>query len=243
MRIPDIHYLNKEKSFNLLPSWSDYQKFINDQHAQIHELTESIDGWHAPGDTVKLYELGFFRGEVILEIGVWAGRSAVAQLLGAVSNPERKHPPQYFGIDIDKNSLVRTYDTLKRFNLDQYAFLFHGNLEQFISAINICPTTVFVDGDHRYEGIKKDLECLSQILAPQTTVLCHDYSVERNDHHEFGVKQACNEWEEQGYASFIGRFGVSALYLTADKCEGFRGGLSRRNFHAAQKIMQDNFLK
>ena len=39
--------------------------------------------------------------------------------------------------------------------------------------LDIRPTMVFVDGDHRYEGIKKDLDTLSAFLEPGVPVLCH----------------------------------------------------------------------
>ena len=55
--------------------------------------TKDIPGWQAVEDTYKLYEMAYFAGDVILELGVYGGRSSVVQLKGALSNPRRAHRP------------------------------------------------------------------------------------------------------------------------------------------------------
>jgi hypothetical protein len=105
---------------------------------------------------------------------------------------------------------------------------------------------VFLDGDHSYRGVKADLAILSQILVKDTPVLCHDYRgpiLDTGITYEppepgqvtpetmwIGVQKACHEWEEAGFAEYIGTFGCSALFLTTEKCSGYRGGLRKARF-------------
>lgn len=79
---------------------------------------------------------------------------------------------------------------------------------------------VFVDGDHRYEGVKRDLLLLKDFLVSRTPVLCHDYTNLENETGEIGVRQAVNEFVQAGYAELIGTFGCSALLLTTNQCSG-----------------------
>ena len=52
------------------------------------------------GDSYKLYEMAYFAGEDMLEIGTFGGRSAVIELKGALRNKNRREAPRFFGIDI-----------------------------------------------------------------------------------------------------------------------------------------------
>jgi hypothetical protein len=226
---PDIRYTDRNFQ-DFLPSWSNYRNFINENHTSIYEKTRHLEGWQAIADSRKLFEMAYFCGEVILEIGVYGGRSAAVELLGALDNPARKNPPQYFGIDHCPRAIARSLKNLTNMNLDQYAMLFLGDIDGFARHFSISPTMVFVDGDHRYRGLTKDLEVLSGFLAPETPVFCHDYMNPENRTGEMGVRKACDDWEASGYADFIGTFGAGALFLTTSKCETVRGALIRERF-------------
>lgn len=184
------------------------------------------------GDTYKLYEMGYHAGDVILEIGTYGGKSAVVEILGALKRPGT---PQFYGIDVDIHSIARTYETLRRFQLEDLALLYKGSLDRFTSDFIIQPTMCFVDGDHRYEGVKKDLEILSSFLRPGIPVLCHDYLHPENDTGHYGVRRAAFEWETAGYAEFHGVFGCSALFVTTDKCSGKTGGMDPVAFDLRRK--------
>lgn len=195
------------------------QTFVNSEHTSIFEQTKHLPGWQEPGDSFKLYEMGYQAGDVILEIGTYGGRSAVVELRGALANLDRSQP-QFYGIDVDIQSIQRTANTLKQAKLDDYALLHYGSLETFLQAFSIQPTMVFVDGDHRYAGIKRDLELLVNVLTPGTPMLCHDYMNPENETGEMGVRQAVTEFVEAGYAEFVGAFGCSAFLITSDRCQG-----------------------
>jgi SAM-dependent methyltransferase len=202
--------------------WSVTQEFLNHEHRQIFERTKDIPGWQAIGDSYRLFEMGYRAGDVILEIGVYGGRGAVVELLGALANPHRKSPPQYFGVDSDKQAILRTIPTLEKFGLSQYAMLYHGDLAGFCREFSIRPSMVFVDGDHSYQGVRKDLELLGTFLAPGTPVLCHDFTNPENETGQLGVRQAVTEFIKAGKAEFGGIFGCSAFLIMGSNAQGQR---------------------
>jgi hypothetical protein len=64
---------------------------------------------------------------------------------------------------------------------------------------------IFIDGDHTYEGVKRDIELYFPLLKPNGLILFHDYLPLLNSqnrdfilcHHENtepGIRQACDEY-------------------------------------------------
>ncbi len=196
------------------PSWPGSGMFISEEHAQIFAKTSALPGWQTPGDSFKLFEMGYHAGDVILEIGTFGGRSATVALRGALANPARTDRPQFYGIDIMDDSITRTRQIIAEEMLAPYCHLFHGVLRDFVEAWPITPTMVFLDGDHSYEGCKADLDILSRYLRVGTPILVHDFLNTENEAGKIGVKRAAQEWEAAGQGRFMGCFGVCALYLT-----------------------------
>lgn len=198
------------------PSWPGAAGFISEEHAQIFEKTSRLSGWQTPGDSFKLYELGYHAGDVILEVGPFGGRSATVALRGALANPARTLRPQYYGIDIEADSIVRTRGILADEYLGEHCHLFHGVLQDFVQRWSITPTMVFLDGDHSYTGVVADLQTLSGYLRSGTPVLVHDFLNPDNETGKLGVRKATQEWEAAGHGRFMGCFGCCALYVTLD---------------------------
>ncbi len=223
------------------PSWegvdalSGPSGFISEEHQGIHEATKDLPGWQSPGDSQKLYEAAYFSGAVILEIGVFGGRSAVVELRGALA-AQKAHggpKPQYFGVDPDLNAYSRTQATLKAQGLAERALVYIGDLRQFLAEIPIVPTMVFVDGSHEFEGVWADLECLSRWLVPGTAVMCHDYM-----NPEVPVKPAIDEWVARGAYDLIGVSDNTAVLRATDLCQGsVPRGLSEAAFKATIEAM------
>lgn len=216
---PDRGYPDR-KDTSIRPSWSANPGYLNDGHRRVFAETKDIPGWQAEADSYKLYEMAYFAGDVILELGVYGGRSAVVELKGALSNPDRARGPQWFGLDLNAEAIGRSFDTLKAFGVADHALLYLGAIDSFIAEFPIQPTMVFVDADHRYEGVKQDLDALSRVLPAGVPVFCHDYSNAENDTGEYGIRRAATEWEESGYAEFRGAFGCGALFVTTQRCGG-----------------------
>ena len=203
---------------NHRPSWPINGSYVNEEHTKIYDQTSDLPGWQTPGDSFKLYEMGFHAGDVILEIGTYGGRSATVALRGAMANPIRTVRPQFYGIDIDADSIARTRGFLAKSEmLLDHCQLYHGVLQDFVQRWKITPTMVFLDGDHRYEGVVADLKTLSAYLKPGTPLLVHDFLNYENSTGKYGVKKAAQEWETAGYGRFMGCFGCCALYVIQDR--------------------------
>ena len=217
---PQKIYDDRQNAF-LRPSWNENKGYVNENHRHIFEQTKDIPGWQMEGDSYKLYEMGYFAGDIILEIGTFGGRSAVIELKGALSNKNRREGPFFFGIDIEMESIKRTYKTLAmHHDMIEHCLLYHGDLKRFFSDFPLQPTMIFLDGDHTYEGVKEDLQRLAQMMKPGIPLLCHDYLNPENDSGEYGVRKAATESEHAGILKFCGVFGCSALFVTGAKCKG-----------------------
>jgi ubiquinone/menaquinone biosynthesis C-methylase UbiE len=195
------------------PSYRRDEKFINAEHAQIFARTAEIPGWALEGDSWKQYELGYHSGDVILEIGTFGGRSAVCELRGALANPAREGRTFFYGVDVSRESIHSTLETLAKEKLTPYTRLFHGTLQEFAAHYAVSPTMVFVDGDHRYEGVVADCHTLTTMLADGVPVLFHDFLNPENAGEECGVRRAALEWAAAGHARFIGASGCSGLFV------------------------------
>lgn len=222
------------------PSWSGSTHYLNDEHAGIWQATQHLQGWQLPADSEKLYEMAFHSGSIILEIGMFAGRSAVVELRGALNAQSRnaKPDPQFYGIDIDPCAVSRTYQTLHQANLADYAVLFMGDLTSWHRTFPVTPTMVFVDGDHSYEGVCSDLRVLRLFLAAGTPVLCHDYT---NPLYP-GVKQAADEWVKSKDYDAMGIFGCSALLRASSRCTGQVRALDDESFKQARHAQVFNHM-
>jgi glycosyltransferase involved in cell wall biosynthesis len=214
---PDIVRLDRP-GFPFEPSWSGPDSFLNQEHRDIYEATRDLPGWQDPADSEKLYEMAYHCGGVILEIGVFGGRSAVVELRGAMAaHRQRGGPyPQLYGVDIDVGAFYRAPRTSADALLTDRSLFFHGDLARFLRDIPIVPTMVFVDGDHRYAGCWADLGLLADWLEPGTPVMCHDYGGIP------GVARAVDEWIAAGAYTRMGRFAGSMLLRAVGK--GWRAG-------------------
>jgi glycosyltransferase involved in cell wall biosynthesis len=218
------------------PSWRREEKFLSPEHEQIWEKTKHLPGWQDPADSQKLYEMALHSGGIILEIGVFGGRSAAVELLGA-NVPARGWTAQLYGLDVDPSFLERSRPTLQKTGIAKQCLLYHGNLSQFHRDLPIVPTMVFVDGDHEYAGVRADLMCLKEFVAPNTPILCHDYSgIE-------GVRRAVDEMLQTPWYQMAGLFAGSILLRATEKCTGKVVGLSPGAFEQARKGLLANYLK
>jgi predicted O-methyltransferase YrrM len=226
---PDLSYADRLDR-TIRPSWSANPGYVNEGHRRVFEETKDIPGWQLEGDSHKLYEMAYFSGDVILELGIYGGRSAVVELKGALSNPARTRKPQLFGLDTDVTAIKRSYDTLASFGVADHALLYLGDIDAFITEFSVGPTMVFVDADHRYDSVRRDLQGLSRLLAPGVPVFCHDYANREDPAGEIGVRRAATEWEESGHARCAGAFGGGALFVTTGRCPGTIARMSDESF-------------
>ena len=112
--LPDVvRQAGEDRSYQ--PSWSGVAGMLNDEHAGIYDATKDLPGWQDPADSQKLYEMAYHSGSIILEIGVYGGRmlpsSNCAALRAMTENGKAR--PQFYGVDLDINSIPRSLKSLR----------------------------------------------------------------------------------------------------------------------------------
>ena len=86
-------------------------------------------------------------------------------------------------------SLQSVNKLLKKF--EKNVNIIKGNSNEVLKKINLNEIDyVFVDGGHKYETVKKDLENLTQIVNNNGIILCDDYNLS----YAPGVKEAIDEY-------------------------------------------------
>ncbi len=232
---------SRQRRPHLPPELVAAPRYLSEEHEKIWEATRDLPGWQDVGDSEKLYEMAYYSGDVILEIGVFGGRSAVVELRGALAaqrDGRTSRAPQFFGVDVDPGASPRSRETLEKSAVADHTILYHGDLAHFRRDIPIIPTMVFVDGDHRYAGCLADLKLLAKFLAPGTPVMCHDYaSIE-------DVRRAVDEAVETlGAYEFAGQFAGSAFLRTTAQCPGSPRGLSQQTFTRLRDSLRARYKK
>lgn len=139
-----------------------------------------------------------------VEIGSYAGASLA---LGCVALSRLGKPVQ--GISIEPEGTAQFPQVLASLgdaavHLKAFSHQVTVDLRDLFERDGIRPEYIFVDGDHGYEGVRRDIEEYWPLLAPGGVMLLHDWLPaldERNRefilaHHggkEPGIRQACEE--------------------------------------------------
>ena len=104
------------------------------------------------------------------------------------SNPLKTIYYKYI-IRLDPYSVDSILKLLKKFQKN--VNIIKGNSNKVLKEINVDKFDyVFLDGGHKYETVKKDLENLTQIVNNDGTILCDDYDLS----YAPGVKKAIEDF-------------------------------------------------
>lgn len=134
----------------------------------------------------QLYSLADqIKGGRIVEIGSYSGRSSI--ILGSVANKNgtrlccvdtfQETPKEKF---IENMRLAGVVYGLLAMTSEKASYIYKHKID-----------LLFVDGDHRYEGVKKDCELWLPKLKPGGYVCFHDYKTSWD-----GVKRAVDEYAQ-----------------------------------------------
>ena len=97
----------------------------------------------------------------------------------------------------DPYTIEAVEDLLKKFK--ENIHLIKGNSNTVLKKIDMSKIDyVFLDGGHDYETIKNDLNCCSEVIDNNGTILCDDYNLS----YAPGVKKAIDEFVEVKNYSF-----------------------------------------
>tara|TARA_A100000164_G_C21805641_1_gene722916 strand:- start:287 stop:916 length:630 start_codon:yes stop_codon:yes gene_type:complete len=106
------------------------------------------------------------------------------------SNPFKQIYFKYI-IRQDPYSLEAVEDLLKKFKKNVH--LIKGNSNSVLKKIDMSKVDyVFLDGGHDYNTVKNDLNCCSEVIDNNGTILCDDYNLA----YAPGVKKAIDEYVE-----------------------------------------------
>lgn len=182
-------------------------------HDAVHEDVAGIDGWLAPEDSLKLYELGYLAPGPFLEIGTYRGRSA-AVITTALRDAGRA--VEFYSLDIAGDDLELARATLAERGLGQHVTLVHGGVTAFFRALpGFRPRFVFIDGDHSAKGVARDLAALETRVPQGGLLLFHDFRDARNEDpsdKDYGVPEAIGgSWVVRD-CEFAGTFGAAGLF-------------------------------
>lgn len=158
---------------------------------------KNAKGWLRPEEREALFDLAYDTREygIIVNIGVEYGASLACLRVG---NPSSR----LIGIDIDCSKVAN--ETIGR-----QCELKEGNSSELVKKwTGLEIDLLFIDGDHSYEGVKKDLAWLKYVRPGGYVIFhdCYDFDDPSKVHEVCpGVNQAVSEWK-------IGMLGMYASY-------------------------------
>lgn len=184
------------------------------RHRDIYAAVQDIPGFLTEEDALKLYELAFFSEGPILEIGTWCGKS-LAVLASAVRDSGRT--THIISVDINERKLRQAQEELARRELTANITLIHGSVGALLRVTHdLRPLLVFVDGDHSFRGVRRDLRALEPHMPIGSMLLFHDYTSPRNENPLdpfYDVARAVRRSWVARDCDFGGVFGLSGLFL------------------------------
>ncbi|MCT7989219.1 TylF/MycF/NovP-related O-methyltransferase [Laspinema olomoucense] len=159
-----------------------------------------------------------------VEIGSFAGSSL---FLTWRAFKRRANPFQ--GFAVEPGGQPQLYEVLKNLELDvthlpMFSHQAAPELQAIFEQDSNLPIAIFIDGDHSYEGVRKDVLNYYPLLAPGGILVFHDYLPPLTDenrdaiffHHglekEPGIRQACQELMENTYRCEV--IDIPLLYPT-----------------------------
>ncbi len=147
----------------------------------VDRLVDGIDGWFGPHEGRLLYRLAADADPagVIVEIGSWQGRSTIWLAAGALAGKGA----HVVAIDPHVGTGLRAPGTstedLLRANLERAGVA--RNVELVVTTSEIAVSNwsrpislLWIDGDHEYDSVARDLELWEPHLRPDAVVALHD---------------------------------------------------------------------
>lgn len=199
--------------------------FINRQHAELVSNLQpngmidlGIEGWLLPADALKLYELAYFCGGDILELGTYQGLST--SILAQASHDRGPHNA-IVTIDLSGELIEIARRNLEgRPGADRvHYFATDGEeaMHTFVKAERSFEF-VFVDHSHAYEHVYPVCSLLDKVVKPGCFCLFHDFNDPRNGdpaHIDYGVHQAVLDGLDPCSFEFWGIYGCVGLFRRA----------------------------
>jgi predicted O-methyltransferase YrrM len=191
--VPELVVRSAKHDLSYAPSWSTPggDGFLSLRHERVLDTIGAIEGLLYTEDAQKLYELAWFAGGPILEIGTFRGQSTAVM---AAALEDAGNPARIVSVDIDAAGLASARASLDRLGYGDRVTLVHGDAASLLrSAPGLRPGLVFVDGDHTLRGVRADLDALEPAVPSGAIVAMHDYEgYEDDDAYSVRVAEAAS---------------------------------------------------
>jgi Methyltransferase domain len=200
-------YRSFEPSFYIPPPG--LRGYIDERHEAVPVEVADIYGKLSPGDHFKLYEAAYFARGPILEIGRLHGKSTT---ILAMALRDRGAGGPLYSVEIQEKHRPIAEGHLRERGLFELVTLVQGDSATAIGDLPGRFDTVFVDGEHSYEGVIRDLGALEGRIEPGGVAMFHDCFHPANGSGQYGVARALDERTEAMGLAYRGRFGGIALF-------------------------------
>jgi len=186
--------------------------FLSGLHEGLPAAMGDIYGKLAPGDHHKLYEAAYFSRGPMLEIGRMHGKSTVILAMGLRDGKGSERRPPFYSVELSEKDRLVAESHLRELGLLELVTLVQGDSATVLAGLPGRFDTVFVDGDHSYDGVMRDLHALEGRIEPGGVAMFHDCFHPANATGDYGVARALDECTEQMGLAYRGRFGAIALF-------------------------------
>lgn len=146
--------------------------YLNETHANMYEIMHKFRGGLAFPDYFKLYEIGYYAQGPVLEIGRLAGKSTSIIAMG-MRDGEKEFP--FFSVDQAAYLTAAADATLQENGVRERVLMLHGDSADTVQRLPGRFDTVFIDGDHSYDGVVRDMFAIRNRVEVGSPILFHDY--------------------------------------------------------------------
>ena len=178
-------------------------------------IERGIEGWLLPADALKLYELAYFCGGDILELGTYRGLSASVLLEASVAAGLDN---TIVSIDLDPGATEAGRATVAGRPGAGRVWFFATSGDEALGTFararrlfRFC----FIDHSHAYEHVLSACRSLPDVLEPGAFCLFHDYNDQRNAMAhipDYGVYQGVTDGLDPDRFEFWGIYGCCGLF-------------------------------
>lgn len=147
---------------------------------EVHEVAKDFDGWLDITEAQLLYDTASkLKNEgAIVEIGSWCAKSLTYMTLGALANGFNK---KIYSIDPfltskdEPNGMYETFiSNLKRNNIYEKITQIKEKSQIAGKTFNDKIELIFIDGFHKYEAVKQDVELFFPKIVLNGYIAIHD---------------------------------------------------------------------
>jgi SAM-dependent methyltransferase len=198
------------------------EEFINQQHRGLVSkigpsgmIDIGVEGWLLPDDALKLYELVYFCGGDVLELGTYRGLSA--SICIQASEAADLHNV-IVSIDLNPDEIERARSNLAGkpgFERVNFFAVEASHAVRDLARAKRMFNFAFIDHSHTYEHVYEVCKSLHRVLKLGAFALFHDFNDPRNSAPsapEYGVYQGVLDGLDERRFEFWGIYGCTGLF-------------------------------